>query len=95
MGVHLQWCYISSEQNDGMLCRFSQCTIKSEIHEQNARVATSYQSINACHLPAIAILCAEKPAQRKQAGHLGNDSRRGCFLACMIIAVTLFGRRLF
>jgi hypothetical protein len=68
MGVHLQWCYISSEQNDGMLCRFSQCTIKSEIHEQNARVATSYQSINARHLPMVTVLCAEKSAQRKWPG---------------------------
>lgn len=97
MGVHLKWCYIASEQNDSMLCRFSQCTIKSEIHEQNARVATSYQSItiNARHSPAVTVLFAEKSAQRKGPGSWEMIVVEVVLLACMIIAVTVFGRRLF
>lgn len=95
MGVHLKCRSIASEQNDSMLCRFSQCTIKSEIHEQNARVATSYQSINARHLPAVTVLCAEKSAQRKWPGSWEMIVVEVVLLACMIIAVTVFGRRLF
>jgi hypothetical protein len=95
MGVHLKWCYIASKQNDSMLCRFSQCTKKSETHEQNARVATSYQSINARHLPVVTVLCAEKSAQRKWPGSWEMIVVEVVLLACMIIAVTVFGGRLF